>query len=70
VQNQKIIVHRVVCAIDCGMAVNPQLIDQQMESAVVFGLSAALFGEITIDKGRVEQSNFNNYPVLRISQAP
>ena len=69
-QNQKIVVHRVVCAIDCGMAVNPQLIDQQMESAVVFGLSAALLGEITIDKGRVEQSNFNNYPVLRISQAP
>ena len=70
VQNQKIVVHRVVCAIDCGMAVNPQLIAQQIESAVVFGLSAALLGEITIDKGRVVQSNFDNYPVLRISQAP
>ncbi len=70
VQNKKIVVHRVVCAIDCGTAVNPMLIAQQMESSVVFGLSAALFGEITIDKGRVQQSNFNNYPVLRMPQAP
>ncbi len=70
VQNQQIVVHRVVCVIDCGTAVNPQLIAQQMESSVVFGLSAALFGEITIDKGRVQQSNFNNYPVLRMPQAP
>jgi isoquinoline 1-oxidoreductase beta subunit len=46
------------------------LIAQQMESSVVFGLSAAMFGEITIDKGRVQQSNFNNYPVLRLPQAP
>jgi isoquinoline 1-oxidoreductase beta subunit len=46
------------------------LIAQQMESSVVFGLSAALFGEITIDKGRVQQSNFNNYPVLRMPQTP
>ena len=70
VQNKQIVVHRVVCAIDCGTAVNPMLIAQQMESSVVFGLSAALFGEITIDKGRVQQSNFNNYPVLRMPQAP
>jgi isoquinoline 1-oxidoreductase beta subunit len=70
VQNQQIVVHRVVCAIDCGTAINPMLIAQQMESSVVFGLSAALFGEITIDKGRVQQSNFNNYPVLRMPQAP
>jgi hypothetical protein len=46
------------------------LIAQQMESSVVFGLSAALFGEITIDKGRVQQSNFNNYPVLRMPHRP
>ena len=70
IQNKQIVVHRVVCAIDCGTAVNPMLIAQQMESSVVFGLSAALFGEITIDKGRVQQSNFNNYPVLRLPQAP
>ena len=70
VQNKQIVVHRVVCAIDCGTAVNPVLIAQQMESSVVFGLSAALYGDITIDKGRVQQSNFNNYPVLRMPQAP
>ncbi len=69
-QNQQITVHRVVCAIDCGTAVNPQLIAQQIESSVVFGLSAALLGEITLDKGRVQQSNFNNYPMLRLPQAP
>jgi isoquinoline 1-oxidoreductase beta subunit len=70
VQNQQIVVHRVVCAIDCGTAINPMLIAQQMESSVVFGLSAALFGKITLDKGRVQQSNCNNYPVLRLPQAP
>jgi isoquinoline 1-oxidoreductase beta subunit len=70
IQNKQIVVHRVVSAIDCGTAVNPMLIAQQMESSVVFGLSAALFGEITIDKGCVQQSNFNNYPVLRMPQAP
>jgi isoquinoline 1-oxidoreductase beta subunit len=59
-----------VCAIDCGIAVNPNIIAQQMESAVLFGLSAALAGEITIKDGRVEQSNFHDYPVLRMGQAP
>lgn len=70
VEGQEIRVHRVVCAIDCGIAVNPNIIAQQMESAVVFGLSAALAGEITVKDGRVEQSNFGDYPVLRIGQAP
>ncbi|MES2129513.1 MAG: xanthine dehydrogenase family protein molybdopterin-binding subunit [Pseudomonadota bacterium] len=70
VKDKAITVHRVVCAIDCGAAVNPNIIAQQMESAVVFGLSAALAGEITIKDGRVEQSNFNDYPVLRIDAAP
>lgn len=63
-------VHRVVCAIDCGFALNPQLIAQQMESAIVYGLSAALHGEITFDKGQVQQSNFHDQPVLRIDQCP
>ncbi len=63
-------VHRVVCAIDCGFAVNPQLIAQQMESAIVFGLSAALYGEIGFDDGQVQQSNFHDQPVLRIDQCP
>jgi isoquinoline 1-oxidoreductase beta subunit len=70
VEGRDIRVHRVVCAIDCGIAVNPNIIRQQMESAVLFGLSAALAGEITIKDGRVEQTNFHDYPVLRMSQAP
>ena len=63
-------VHKVWCAIDCGTAVNPDLIRQQMEGAVAFGLSAALHGRITLSKGRVQQSNFHDYPVLRLPQMP
>ncbi|MDB5934066.1 MAG: acylaldehyde oxidase [Massilia sp.] len=70
VEGKQIRVHRVVCAIDCGIAVNPNIVAQQMESAVLFGLSAALAGEITIKDGRVEQTNFHDYPVLRMGQAP
>jgi isoquinoline 1-oxidoreductase beta subunit len=70
VEGMEIRVHRVVCAIDCGIAVNPNIIAQQMESAVLFGLSAALAGEITIKDGRVVQTNFHDYPVLRIDRAP
>ncbi len=63
-------VHRVVCAVDCGRTVNPSTIEAQMESGIVFGLSAALYGAITIKDGRVEQANFNDYPVLRIDVMP
>jgi len=63
-------VHKVVCAIDCGKIVNPDLIRAQMESGIVFGLSAALHGEITLKNGRVEQSNFHDYPVLRLNEMP
>lgn len=70
VEGTEIRVHRVVCAIDCGIAVNPNIVAQQMESSVVFGLSAALIGEITIKDGRVQQSNFGDYPVLRMNQSP
>ena len=63
-------VHRVVAVIDCGLAVNPNLIRQQMESAVVFGLSAALYGTLTIEQGRVQQSNFHDVPALRIDACP
>ena len=66
----KVRVHRVVCAIDCGRYVNPDTIAAQMEGGIVFGLSAALHGEITIKDGRVEQSNFNTYPVLRMNEMP
>ncbi|OEZ92630.1 xanthine dehydrogenase family protein molybdopterin-binding subunit [Duganella phyllosphaerae] len=70
VAGTEIRVHRVVCAIDCGLAVNPNIIAQQAESGVVFGLSAALFGAVTIKDGKVEQSNFHDYPVARLNQAP
>ncbi|PYP14801.1 MAG: twin-arginine translocation pathway signal protein [Gemmatimonadetes bacterium] len=63
-------VHRVVCAVDCGPVVNPDTIEAQMQGGVVFGLSAALYGEITIENGRVKQSNFTDYPVLRIPEMP
>ncbi len=70
VEGKEIRVHRVVCVVDCGMVVNPNIVAQQMESAVVFGLSAVLMGEITIKDGRVQQTNFGDYPVLRMHQAP
>jgi len=63
-------VHRVVCAIDCGRIVNPLTIAAQMESAIVFGLSAALHGSITLKNGRVEQGNYDTYPVLRMNEMP
>ncbi|TMH91032.1 MAG: xanthine dehydrogenase family protein molybdopterin-binding subunit, partial [Betaproteobacteria bacterium] len=61
---------RVVCAVDCGVAVNPNIIAMQMESGIGYGLSAALTGAITLKGGSVEQSNFHDYPVLRINQMP
>jgi isoquinoline 1-oxidoreductase beta subunit len=63
-------VHRVVCAVDCGQTVNPDTVAAQMEGGIIFGLTAALWGEITLDKGRVQQSNFNDYRVMRINEAP
>ncbi len=63
-------VHRVVCVIDCGYAVNPNLVRQQMESAIVFGLSAALYGEITLVDGQVQQTNYHDFPALRIDACP
>ncbi|MDR3700673.1 MAG: xanthine dehydrogenase family protein molybdopterin-binding subunit [Candidatus Sulfopaludibacter sp.] len=66
----KVKVHRVVCAVDCGHVVNPSGVEQQIQSGIVFGLSAALKGGITIDRGRVEQTNFHQYDVLRIDEMP
>jgi isoquinoline 1-oxidoreductase beta subunit len=63
-------VHRVVCAVDCGMTVNPDIVRRQMESAIIFGLSAALYGRITIKDGRVEQGNFDDYPIIRMNETP
>jgi isoquinoline 1-oxidoreductase beta subunit len=69
-ENGKIKVHRVVAAVDCGMVVNPDGVQQQIEGAIVFGLSAALHGEITLENGRVAQTNFDNYTPLRLSEMP
>jgi len=67
---KRIRVHKVSCAVDCGQTVNPLGIEAQVQGAVVFGLSAALFGAVTLKEGRVEQSNFHDYRVLRIPEMP
>jgi isoquinoline 1-oxidoreductase beta subunit len=63
-------VHRVVCAVDCGRVVNPDTVKAQMEGGINFGLTAALKTEITLENGRVQQSNFDDYPMLRMFEAP
>jgi isoquinoline 1-oxidoreductase beta subunit len=70
VEDRRIRVHRVTSAIDCGTAVNPLTIEAQVQSAMVFGLSAALYGRITLADGRVEQGNFTDYPLLRFDEMP
>ena len=70
IENGRPRVHRVVCAADVGTAVNPGIVAQQMESAVIFALSAALYGRIDIAGGIVQQSNFPNYPVVRLGESP
>ena len=63
-------VHRVVCAVDCGIAVNPDTIAAQIEGGSIFGLTAALHGAITLKNGRVQQSNFHDYRPMRIDEVP
>jgi len=63
-------VQRIVCAVDCGTVVNPDIVKAQIEGGVVFGIGGALWGEITLKNGRVEQSNFNNYRTLRMNETP
>ena len=70
VNNGSVRVHRVVCAIDCGIVVNPDTVVAQTQSNVVYGLTAALFGRIDIDRGRVVQSNFHDYRMLRLAEMP
>jgi len=69
-KNGNVRVHRVVCAVDCGRVVNPDTVQAQMEGGINFGLTAALKTEITLENGRVQQSNFNDYPMLRMFEAP
>jgi isoquinoline 1-oxidoreductase subunit beta len=63
-------VHRIVCAIDCGIAVNPDQVRAQMEGGAVYALTAAFYNAITLDRGRVQQSNFHDYPMMRIAEMP
>ncbi len=63
-------VRRVVCAVDCGSVVNPNIVQAQIEGAIIFGITAALYGAITLKDGRVEQANFDTYQMLRINEAP
>jgi CO/xanthine dehydrogenase Mo-binding subunit len=63
-------VHKVVCVVDCGQMVNPRIVDSQIESGIIFGLSSALWGEVTLAAGQVQQTNFNNYRVLRADEVP
>ena len=69
-KNKTLKVHKVVCAIDCGQVVNPDTIKAQMEGCIVFGLTAALYGEITFENGRVKQSNFHDYRMVRMNEMP
>jgi isoquinoline 1-oxidoreductase beta subunit len=63
-------VHRIVCAVDCGQVVNPDTVAAQIEGGIIYALTAALKDEITLDRGRVQQRNFHDYPMLRINEAP
>ena len=63
-------VHKVTCVVDCGRVVNPDIVRQQMESGIHFGLTAALLGEINFEGGRVKQSNFHDYRMLRLADSP
>jgi isoquinoline 1-oxidoreductase beta subunit len=69
-KNGAVRVRRVVCAVDCGAVVNPDTVRAQIQSAIVFGVTAALYGEITLKDGRVEQTNFDTYQILRMNEAP
>ena len=69
-ENGRVVVHRITCAVDCGQIIDPDVVRAQTVGSVVYGLTALFYGEITIDKGRVAQSNFHDYPLLRISEMP
>ena len=70
VEQGKVRVHRVVCAVDCGIAVNPDGVVAQMESGIAFGLGAALHSALSFKDGRVQESNFHDYRVLRLNEMP
>ena len=69
-KNNEITVHKVNVVADLGRMVNPDTVEAQIQSSIIFGLTAALYGEINVDKGRVQQTNFNTYKMLRMNEAP
>jgi isoquinoline 1-oxidoreductase beta subunit len=69
-KNGEVVVHRVTVAADLGRMVNPDTVEAQIQGSIVFGMSSALMQEITLEKGRVQQTNYNNYPVVRMNEAP
>jgi isoquinoline 1-oxidoreductase subunit beta len=69
-KNGAVRVRRVVCAVDCGTVVNPDTVEAQIQGAIIFGITAALYGEITLKDGRVQQTNFDTYQMLRMNEAP
>jgi isoquinoline 1-oxidoreductase beta subunit len=69
-KNGNVKVHRVVCAVDCGRVINPDIVNAQMEGGIIFGLTAALKTEITLENGRVQQKNFHDYQMLRMLESP
>jgi isoquinoline 1-oxidoreductase beta subunit len=70
INKRKLHIRRVDCAVDCGIAINPDTVTAQMEGGIMDGLAAALYGEITVKQGRVQQSNFDTYRMLRLPQTP
>ena len=70
VEGGRVKVHKITCVIDCGQTVNPRIVESQLQSGIIYGLSAALWGDITLQNGRVQQQNFNDYRVLRLNETP
>ncbi len=69
-KNGAVRVRRVVCAVDCGTVINPDTVQAQIQGAIIFGITAALYGQITLKDGRVEQTNFDTYRMLRMNEVP
>ena len=70
VENGLIKVHRVTWVVDCGRVINPDIVKAQLEGGIIFGMTAALHGNITLEKGAVQQSNFHDYPMVRMNESP
>jgi isoquinoline 1-oxidoreductase beta subunit len=70
IQDGRLKIHKITCVTDCGQTVNPRIVESQLESGIVYGLSAALWGDVTLRGGRVRQTNFNDYRVLRLNELP